>query len=242
MVKLDFVGVNPDAKPIGMEKTAAVITYFKGNPEDWKTAMPTYSKIVYADLWPGIDLVYGGSTDRLKYEFVVHPGADPSRIRLAYRGVSRVSIDEAGRLEVTTPLGGFFDDVPLAWQELGAKKRDVPLAYRIEKKASAVEGLDSNSYILGFQVGEYDRRLPLVLDPAILLYCGYIGGSGDDYGRGIAVDGSGNAYITGTTSSGTVSFPVAVGPDLTYNGSSDAFVAKVNSSGTALLYCGYIGG
>jgi hypothetical protein len=76
-----------------------------------------------------------------------------------------------------------------------------------------------------------------------LLYCGYIGGSGDDVGYGIAVDSSGNAYVTGRTNSSEATFPVTVGPDLTYNGGLfDAVVAKVNAAGTALLYCGYIGG
>jgi hypothetical protein len=81
-----------------------------------------------------------------------------------------------------------------------------------------------------------------VLDPAVLVYCGYIGGNQGDYGSGIAVDSVGNAYVTGYTISMQFSFPVAVGPDLTYNSDYDAFVAKVNSSGTALSYCGYIGG
>jgi len=77
-----------------------------------------------------------------------------------------------------------------------------------------------------------------------LLYCGYIGGSDDDFGSGIAVDGSGCAYVTGRTESTQGTFPVAVGPDLTYNYGfyGDAFVAKVNASGTGLDYCGYIGG
>ena len=75
-----------------------------------------------------------------------------------------------------------------------------------------------------------------------LLYSGYIGGSGSDFGFGIAVDGSGNAYVTGQTDSTQTTFPVTVGPDLTYNGGIDAFVVKVNAAGTALLYAGYIGG
>jgi hypothetical protein len=75
-----------------------------------------------------------------------------------------------------------------------------------------------------------------------LVYAGYIGGSGDDLGRGIAVDGSGNAYVTGVTSSSERSFPVLVGPDRTFNGIEDAFVTKVNTAGTALVYSGYIGG
>ena len=76
-----------------------------------------------------------------------------------------------------------------------------------------------------------------------LVYCGYIGGSSSDWGLGIAVDGSGNAYVTGETgSTESLNFPVKTGPDLTHNGGDDAFVAKVSASGIGLVYCGYIGG
>ncbi len=91
-------------------------------------------------------------------------------------------------------------------------------------------------------MGSYDPSLPLILDPAILVYCGYIGGSANDEGRGIAVDGYGNAYITGDTISSDATFPIAAGPDLSGNGGFDAFVAKVNPGGSALVYCGFIGG
>src|SRR5439155_21670157 len=103
-------------------------------------------------------------------------------------------------------------------------------------------------YGYSFHLGPYDASLPLVLDPAVLVYAGYIGGSSVDYGTGIAVDGAGNAYVTGDTISDQTTFPVTVGPDLSYNGSDgccnygDAFVAKVNAAGTALVYVGYIGG
>jgi len=75
-----------------------------------------------------------------------------------------------------------------------------------------------------------------------LSYCGYIGGENYDVVEAVAVDGSGNAYVTGYTASTEGTFPDAVGPDLTFNGGLDAFVAKVNSAGTSLAYCGYIGG
>ena len=101
----------------------------------------------------------------------------------------------------------------------------------------------AGKFVYGFRVGAYDRSKTLFLDPAVLSYCGYIGGSGDDYGIGIAVDSSGNAYVTGYTGSTAATFPETVGPDLTHNGGTwDAFVAKVNAAGTALVYCGYIGG
>jgi hypothetical protein len=73
-------------------------------------------------------------------------------------------------------------------------------------------------------------------------YCGYIGGANADSGYGIAVDADGNAYVTGDTLSNDSTFPVIIGPDLTLNGVTDAFVARVNAAGTALDYCGYIGG
>jgi hypothetical protein len=257
-VKLDFVDANPEVKPEGMEETGAVISYFKGKPKEWKTGLPAYSKIVYKGLWPGVDLVYQGTIDRMKYEFIVHPGADPSQIRLSYRGAESVRLSEEGRLAVETPVGRLEDEVPVAWQEDEGTKTEVPVAYVLETfeegkvpyhsmmlgdaLVNEEAAPDSQVHVFGFEVGEYDRSLPLVLDPALLLYCGYIGGVGEDYGRGIAVDSSGNAYVTGSTSSTEATFPVLSGPVLTHNGLYDAFVAKVNPSGTALLYCGYIGG
>ena len=94
-----------------------------------------------------------------------------------------------------------------------------------------------------FRSARYDQAESLILDPVILVYCGYIGGPSYDYGYGIAADSSGSAYITGYTYSTGTAFPAKVGPDLTFNGGSvDAFVAKLNPSGTAFVYCGYIGG
>jgi hypothetical protein len=248
-VKLDFVGANADVRPSGEEKTGAVISYFRGKPKEWKAGLPTYSRIVYKNLWPGIDVSYYGTVDKMKYEFIVHPGSDPSLIRLAYRGASAVEVNGEGRLEVRTPAGGFEDDRPVGYQEIDGDRVDVAMRYLLEEQSVIKPGPGgeeavTKSYVYGFEVGDYDRTKPLVLDPAVLVYCGYIGGSDDDYGYGIAVDGSGNAYVTGyTDSTQAEGFPVVVGPDLTHNGGDgDVFVAKVNASGTALVYCGYIGG
>jgi hypothetical protein len=235
-LKLDFVGANTNVRPSGEERTGAVISYFKGKPEEWKAGLPTYAKIIYKDLWPGIDLAYYGTVDKLKYEFIVHPGSDPSLIRLAYRGASAVEVNGEGRLEIRTPAGGFEDDEPVGYQKTDGDRADVELRYRLEEQAA------TQSFIYGFEVGAYDRTKPLVLDPAVLVYCGYIGGVNYDEGRGIAVDGAGNAYIIGVTYSTQTTFPVKVGPDLTFNDNWDAFVAKINTSSAALVYCGYIGG
>ncbi len=235
VVKLDFLGANPDARPIGQEKIDAIVSYFKGSPDQWHTGIPLYARILYRDLWPGIDLAFTGTVNQLKYEFIVDPGADPEQIRLAYRGAENVTLNDAGQLEVITPLGSFSDDPPLAYQDIDGQRMEVAAAYEIESPIGYPQ--------FTFQIGSYDPTLPLVIDPAILIYCGYIGGSGTDRGYGIAVDGTGAAYIVGETySSETESFPVLAGPDLTYNSSRDAFVAKVKADGTGLEYCGYIGG
>ncbi|MBN2489719.1 MAG: SBBP repeat-containing protein, partial [Planctomycetes bacterium] len=236
-VKLDFVGANPDAKPEGQDKQQAVFSYFKGPQKDWKTGLRTYSKVVYHDLWPGIDLVYSGTVNQLKYEFVVAPGADPAQIRLRYRGAENVAVTEGGALRVSTPVGGFEDAAPLAWQEIGGERVAVEMAYRLDPQAAG------DTVEFDFALGAYDPAHPLVLDPAVLIYCGYLGGINDDYGMGIAVDPAGNAYVTGETNSTEQTFPVTGGPDLTHNGGfCDAFVVKVNAAGTALDYCGYLGG
>ena len=240
VVKLDFLDANPGVRPVGVEETGAVISYFKGKPEEWKTGLPAYSKIVYEDLWPGVDLLYHGTFDRMKYEFIVHPGADPSRIRLAYRGAESVRLTDEGRLAVQTPVGGFEDEVPVAWQEKEGAKVEVTVAYVLEAfaeekppdhslfssdtLADEEAGQGSRVHVYGFELGDYDQTLPLVLDPAVLIYCGYIGGLSGEYGYGIALDGSGNAYVTGETQSTEGSFPVINGPDLTHNGANDVFI------------------
>jgi len=244
-VKLDFVNANPNVRPIGQEKTEAVISYFKGTQDQWHAGLPTYASIIYPDLWPGIDLVYYGTANQLKYEFIVHPGADPNQIRLAYRGAVDVTLNAAGQLQVTTPLGGFTDDTPMAYQEMDGQRVPVPMAYQTSEvsETSDVSALHAaRSTLYGFSVGPYDPARPLILDPAIIVYCGYIGGSDYDWGASIAVDGAGNAYVTGVTYSTEASFPVIGGPDLTFDGGYDAFVAKVNAAGTGLVYAGYIGG
>jgi hypothetical protein len=231
VVRLDFVGANPDVVPRGENRQQAVFSYFRGPQKDWKTGLKTYSKIVYRDLWPGIDLVYQGNVNRLKYEFVVAPGADPTKIRLRYRGVTSLAATESGALRVKTPESSFEDAPPEAWQEIDGKRVPVEIGYRL--------GGDDQ---FGFDVGDYDSRHPLVLDPAMIVYCGYFGGAYDEHLAGIAVDAAGNTYVTGGTDSPMSTFPLKAGPNLTHNGASDVFVAKLSPSGTSLVYCGYIGG
>jgi hypothetical protein len=232
VVNLDFVGANPNPKIAATDKLPGIVSYFRGPRENWHTNLSTYGSIVYSDLWPGIDLVYSGTQNRLKYTLLVKPGADPARVRLAYRGVQGIRLNDGGQLEVETPAGGFNDDKPHAYQDLDGRRAEVPAAYALDRASS------NGSHGYGFQLGSYDRGRPLVLDPAVLVYSGYIGGSGLESGNSIAVDIFGNAYVAGYTS-----YPVwGVGTVPPGHAGYEGFVEKVNAAGTGFVYRGHFGG
>jgi hypothetical protein len=230
-VETRFVGARK-VQPIGSQQEATRVSYFRGAPGQWITDVRAYSEIVYPDLWPGIDLAYLLQEGQLKYEFRLAPGADPSAIELSHQGATSVVPLGDGGVEVRTPAGGFEDQAPVSFQPLGRARSPVTSRYLLRGDT------------VRFAVGSYDHTRPLVIDPVVVLQSGYVGGSGLDEAYGIDVDGIGNAFITGLTQSTEASFPVAAGPDLSYNDTSagDAFVAKLNAAGTGFSYIGYIGG
>jgi hypothetical protein len=237
VVALDLVGATP-GQLVGENPLPTKVSYFKGPKERWRTGLPSYGSVRYREPWPGVDLVVSGTAGELESTFVVRPGANASAIRLAYRGASAVRLEADGSLVVDTPRGEIREQAPFAYQDVDGRRVEVAAAFELE------EASDAGRHAYRFRLGEYDRTRELVVDPVTLIYCGYIGGSGIDSGSDIEVDTEGNIYVVGSTRSDQASFPVTVGPDLTYNGSGDwdAFVAKVNANGTALEYCGYIGG
>jgi uncharacterized repeat protein (TIGR01451 family) len=228
VVKQTFTGAR-DVVPAAGPPATARIDYFKGPRSGWKTGIRTFESVDYRGLWPGIDLEYAGRADRLEYTFVVQPGSDPRRIRLAYEGATAIAVGERGDLEVSTPVASFHDDCPVAYQDIDGRRLAVDVAFE-----TSAQGVG-----YGFRVGAYDRSRPLVIDPAVIVYAGYVGGTGGTAGYAIAVHGD-SAFLVGQTWATT--FPLQTGPDLTSNGGVDAFVAKVKADGTGLEYCGYIGG
>jgi len=232
-LKLDFVGANP-VVPVASDKTSTAVSYFKGPADQWKTRLSTYSSLTYPNLWPGINLVYSGRGKNLKYTFQVSPGADPSDIRLAYRGASSLEVNAKGQLKVSTPGADLTDDRPVSYQQIDGKKTKVESSFALSGPSSA----KSRAY--GFLVGDYDRNEPLVIDPVVLVYAGFIGGEQSDWALDVAVDDAGAAYAAGQTNS--IVFPTKVGPNPTNKGSNDAFVVKVNPGGKSLEYAGFIGG
>ncbi len=232
-------------RPIGEARATGIASYFQGRPSQWHTGLPTFERIVYRNVWPGIDVMYTGTTSRLEYTFVVHPGADPRSIAMAYRGASSAAIDPAtGRLVVSTPLGGFADQAPVAYQTAGGRRVPVSAAFQAEAAGS----LGAGAFGYGFSVGPYDPSRTLIIDPVTIAYSGYIGGYLQDIGLAISIDAAGNAYVVGQTNSSQYTFPVKVGPYLKFKGQTDVFVCKVDGGAQdasklgSLDYCGYIGG
>jgi hypothetical protein len=228
-IKVELVGAAPE-RIESLERAPGIVSYFKGPKEQWKTAIGTHARIGYVQPWPGIDLAYDGHGGRLESIYTVAPHADPAQIKLRYSGQDSLRLDARGNLVYATSLGEIMESAPVLYQEIEGKRILVEGRYLL---------LDETT--VAFAIAHYNPDHTLVIDPT-LAYAGYIGGSGDDVGFGIAVDSAGNAYVTGYTVSTEATFPVSVGPDLTFNGGADVFVAKVNAAGTALVYAGYIGG
>ncbi len=251
VLRLRLQGADPKAEWTGGEKMEGTANYFIGNdPSKWRTKVPLYAKVKAENVYPGIDMVYygnpfdgaqGGGHGQLEYDFVVNPGADPSAIQLTYEGANEAKVDEQGNLVLKAPGGNVVFKSPGIYQE---KEKIENGQWTIRK--TIVEGryVARGGHKIGFELGTYDKTCPLVIDPT-LVYSTYLGGAHVDDGFGIAVDLNGSAYVTGLAG---VGFPTTPGAYQTvFGGGSgiipcDAFVTKLNPSGSALVYSTYLGG
>src|ERR1035438_1576738 len=206
-LRMSLIGANPKANAVGLAPQPGVVSYFIGNdPKKWRSGIPTYGKVKYPEIYPGVDLVFYGNQRQLEYDFVVDPGADPSRIAWRIDGAS-AAIDAAGNLALSAPNGPATFKKPVLYQLDGDKKARVEGAF-------AVAGNE-----VRFQVGSYDHSRALIVDP-VLSYASYLAGSGTDHigqttgpgvstpgtSQGIAIDSAGSVYVTGDTFS--VDFPI----------------------------------
>jgi sugar lactone lactonase YvrE len=224
-VKLKFSGAARPSEIEGIDRQPGVSNYYLGSdPNQWITGVPQYSSVRLRDVYPGTDVVFHGASRRLEYDFVLAPGADPSRIEVELEGADRVDVSPEGELVLATAAGPLRWRVPEAYQESGGARRRVRAAYHLKGGAR-----------FGFQLDAYDRSRGLVIDPQIVYSSTFFGGEM----RAVAVDAAGNATVAGIVQS--PDFPLV--PPQTYPASqkSATLVAKVNAAGTALVYSTFIG-
>lgn len=227
-VQMHFKGSHAPYTFQGMDATGGLSNYLRGGEATaWLTDIPQYGKVRVNNVYNGIDVVFYSHGGNIEYDFVVAPGADPQQIRVAFDGSSGVKVDaKTGDLVITTALGSELRHArPRIFQEKDGQRVEIAGNYTLINDAEA-----------RFTLAEYDRSKTLLIDPTIV-FTKFLAGSNSDVGGGIAVDASGNSYLTGYTFSNN--FPTL--PSESAHGGADAFVTKLSSTGT-ILFSTYLGG
>jgi hypothetical protein len=233
-----------DAPQIGgVDRLPGKSNYFIGNnPKKWHTDVPNYAGVELKNVYPGIDLIYHGSERaRLEFDFRLAPGADPNAIRLGFKGIHKLSLDDRGNLLVRVGDRELIEPAPVIYQQTASKRRTIAGGWKLRGGREA-----------SFKVAAYDPSRPIVIDP--IVFSTFLGGSGACDGAGIClgdngslryVDATGNSYVSGAAYS--PDFPTSAGAFQTVNHGTgnhtyNFFVTELNSTGTGLVYSTYVGG
>jgi hypothetical protein len=228
-VQMQLVRSNARARAEALDPQAGKINYLLGSrPEHWQTGIPTYAQVKYHEVYPGIDLLYYFKNQTLEYDFVVAPSAQVRAIRLAFTGSQKVVIEKNGDLVIFTQSGELRHHRPFAYQNFNGEQRAVPVQFTRNQRGE-----------IGFQVGSYDPRQPLIIDPT-LSFSSYLGGSDTEAGTSIALDAAGNIYVAGNVNS--LDFPLSATAYQKTLKSGDIFVTKLNPAGNTILYSTFLGG
>jgi hypothetical protein len=233
VLRMQMVGASPSPRILGQEALPGRVNYLIGkDPASWRTNIPTYGKVAYEDVYPGVDLVYYGNQRHLEYDFVVAPGADPRQVKLAFKGTSHIEVNPEGELVLQMANGTIrMHKRVLIYQEIDGARKPIGGGYVLKAGQT-----------IGFQVAAYDAAHPLIINP-VLVYSSYLSGK-TRWGNDIAVNPRGQAYVTGMNKS--PDFPDVSAPQPRSRGSgaddNDVFIAKLNRQGSALVYSTYLGG
>jgi len=235
VLRMRLANASKAIKAAGVDPLPGRVDYFLGNdPANWRTNIPSYARVKYADVYPGVDLVFYGNQRRLEYDFIVAPGADPKAIALNLEGARKLRVNSRGDLLVTVAGGQVQLQKPLVYQQIRGERREIAGNYAV-----------TGDHRVSFEVAKYDLSEPLIVDP-VLIYSTYLGGELDDAvtPSAIAVDSLGKAVVTGNTSS--LHFPTTAGAftpsPLASNPNGVVFVTELNPTGTQQVYSSYVGG
>lgn len=226
---MEGVGANSAATATALDPLPSKSNYFIGSdPSQWRTDVANYGRVKYQNVYTGVDLIYYGDNGQLKFDFVLAAGADPNQIALAYQGADSIALDAEGNLILHTANGDIVQQKPVIYQDINGVRQAVSGGYAL---------LDGNQ--VGFQVAAYDPSKLLVIDPTVSFFTslGVFGHQSD-----LAVDPSGNSYVTGFSDPATVFTP----GEISVIGSAAepvayAFVAKLSPNGD-LIYRTFVGG
>src|SRR5262245_620662 len=227
LVKLD--GASPASQVIGLDSLPGKSNYLIGHdPDKWHKDIPNYARVEYRDVYPGVNLAYYGTQRALEYDFIVTPGYDPGVITVRFEGVDRLEMNDNGALALHVNGETIYQRSPVIYQRSEGGRRAVSGRYVMKGDRQ-----------IGFEVKEYDRSKPLVIDP-VLEYGTYLGGGGDDIGQSVKVDSAGAAYVAGVTAA--TDFTTKSAAQSLNKGETDAFVTKLSATGDTIIYSTYLGG
>jgi len=239
VLRMKLAGATLNPEVAGLEELAGRVNYFVGkDPREWHTDVPTYARVNFSSVYPGIDLAYYGNRQQLEYDFIVSPHANPQKIAVSFEGAEAFSVDPNGDLVLTVNKKELRFRKPVVYQEIDGRRREVASTYMLKGKRS-----------VGFEIAAYDPSRRLIIDPT-LVYSTYLGGSmGSTGALSVVADSAGNSYITGYTYA--TDFPTTPGvfhtnPPSPCNGcaiaSAAVFVTKLNPDGSAPVFSTYVGG
>lgn len=220
-VDIELVGANPNPEIIAEYPSEEYLNYYNGvTPEKGATYVRYYQKVTYKNIYPDIDLEFEartGTDKPVEYNFIIHPGADASRIRLKYHGANETILAE-DKINIKVAHGNFYESIPASYLEENSET--INIRYRT---------LGKDEY--GFHIPGYNRERTLIIDPLpSLSWATYYGGSELDEGNGIITDYREHVAITGTTRS-TTAIATSGAHQTLFEGNQDIFVVKFDSSG-----------
>ena len=232
--RMHFAGSSA-TQPEGFLPQATYNNYYLGaDPSRWQSGVPLYDAVRYTDLYEGVDLEVYGGRQALKYNFIVHAGADATQVAIEYEGTDGVTVGATGDLLVRTTVRDIVEVKPYVYQTgSGDEEVEVVSRWRVTRTKTG-------RYRATIEVGPYDHSRDLVIDP-VLIFSTYTGSTSDNWGTTATYDSQKNVYTAGLVFG--VGYPVSLGAyQSSPSGYCDIGIFKFDPDGSQRLYATYLGG